>query len=91
MILAYLACPYSHSNPRIREQRWRASNAEAARLIRDGYAVIAPISQSHPIARDHGLGLDWQAWAEHDRELIRRCDEVHVLCIDGWRESRVKT
>lgn len=88
MKLAYLAVPYSSPSPFVREARWHASNAGAARLIREGYAVFAPISQSHPIARDHHLGLDWDSWAALDREMLSRCDEVHVLCIDGWQESK---
>jgi hypothetical protein len=33
------------------------------------------------------VGSNWSAWQKLDSLLVYRCDEVWVLCIDGWRES----
>jgi len=55
--------------------------------MRVGHTIFAPICHSHPIAR-FGLPTDWSFWERQDREHLARCDEVVVLLLDGWRESR---
>jgi len=85
--MIYLAGPYSHPDSAIREQRFHAACVAAARLMRAGHFVYSPIAHGHPIAA-HGLPTDWRFWEPHDRRFLEQCDEVVVLMIDGWRESR---
>ena len=84
--MIYLASPYSHSEANIREQRFRAVCRMAAELMRQGQVVFAPIVHGHPLV-GHGLPSDWPFWERFDREHLRRCDELVVLMLDGWRES----
>ena len=84
--MIYLASAYSHPDPDVREQRFFEACRAAARLMRAGKAVHAPICHSHPIAR-FGLPTEWSFWEATDREHLARCTEVVVLLIDGWRES----
>ena len=85
--MIYLASPYSHPDPLVRQIRFDAACRAAAALIKAGHAVIAPIVQGHPLVR-FGVPGDWSFWAPLAREYIARCDEVLVLQIDGWRESQ---
>jgi len=82
----YLASPYSHSDPAVREQRFRDVCRGAAVLMRAGHAVFSPIAHSHPLV-EHGLPTGWSFWERYDREHLDRCDEVVVLMLDGWEES----
>ncbi len=84
--MIYLASPYSHSEPSVHEQRFRAACVAAARLMRAGRVVFSPIAHGHSIAA-YGLPTDWRFWERFDREQLARCDEVVVLTLDGWRES----
>jgi len=85
--LIYLATPYSHSDPAIREQRFREVNAVAARLMREGLHVFSPISHTHPIAEAGDLPRGWEFWEAYDRVLLQACGKIIVLMLDGWRES----
>lgn len=85
--MIYLAVPYSHPDPEIREMRFRQANMAAGKLMAKGYRIFSPISHSHPIAIDHGLPTDYRWWREFDSEFLRMCDEVFVVKFDGWRES----
>ena len=85
--MIYLASPYSHPDAAVRQQRFEAACRAAAELIRQGYVVFSPIAHSHGIAQ-HGLPLDWGYWERHDRRLLAACDELWVLSLDGWHESR---
>lgn len=85
--MIYLASPYSHSNPATRERRFRIVCREAARMMRHGQQVFSPIAHTHPIAQ-FDLPKGWEFWEEFDRWYISRCDEVVVLMLRGWRESK---
>lgn len=84
--MIYLARPYSHPDPAVRQERFAAACRAAAELIRRGHVVFSPVAHSHAIAQ-HGLPLDWRFWSRHDRRYLEACDEVAVLMLDGWRES----
>ena len=84
--MIYLATPYSHADPAVREQRFRAACRAAARLMRAGHFVFSPVAHGHCIAL-HGLPADWRFWEPLDRHQLERCDEVVVLMLDGWRDS----
>lgn len=85
--LVYLATPYSHPDPEVRERRFREVNRVAANLMRDGLHVFSPISHTHPIAVAGDLPKSWEFWQAYDRAVLSACRNVMVLMQDGWRES----
>ncbi|HZZ80637.1 MAG TPA: DUF1937 family protein [Gemmataceae bacterium] len=84
--MIYLASPYSHPDPAIRQQRFRAACVVAAALLRAGHTAFSPIVHGHPLI-EHGLPTDWQFWEHWGREMLVRCDGVAVLQLDGWIDS----
>jgi hypothetical protein len=84
--MIYLASPYSHPDPVVREQRFQAACRATAALLRAGEAVFSPIVHGHPLA-DYGLPTGWEFWERFNRTFLERCDEVVVLMLDGWRQS----
>lgn len=88
-ILLYLASPYSHTDARVREARFIAACEAVAWLMRRDVLAFSPIAHTHPVVvQDPELGWDYNAWRALDEEMIRRCDEVTVLMLDGWLESK---
>ena len=86
-LLVYLATPYSHPNPLVREKRFRVVNRVAADLMRKGVHVFSPISHTHPIALAGDLPKGWEFWQEYDRAIMRACDAMIVLKQRGWKHS----
>jgi hypothetical protein len=84
--LCYLASPFTHTDPLVRQTRFEAACRAAAALIAQGKIVFSPISHSHGICA-YGIPHDWQFWQQLDRRYLAACDEVVVLMLDGWRES----
>jgi len=84
--MIYLASPYSHPDPAVREARFQAACRQAAEMLRCGIAVFSPIAHTHPIAA-YGLPLEWASWEKYDRVFLEMCSEVWVLTFDGWQES----
>jgi len=84
--MMYLASPYSHPDPVVRERRFRAACSAAATLMKRGHAVFSPIAHCHVIA-EHGLPTNWAYWQAYDRDHLMHCDEVIVLMLSGWQKS----
>lgn len=84
--LIYLACPYRHEDVRIERLRYEQVSWVTAHLINQGVLVFSPIVNSHDIYSrglikgDDGI-LDW------DVRFLGHCDELWVLCLDGWKDS----
>lgn len=84
----YMACPYSDESAGVRAWRFELVNRAAAKLMQEGHLVFSPISHTHPIAEAGDLPKGWEFWEAYDRTFLEWADEVHVLMIDGWRESK---
>lgn len=87
MTKIYLACPYSHDDPKVREERFKMVNCMAGILMQEGNVVFSPISHTHPIAEARCLPKGWEFWRGQDLPFIEWCDELHVLMLEGWTES----
>ena len=84
--IIYLASPYSHDDPRVREERYRQACHTTAALMRRGLLVYSPIVHSHPLTR-YGLPTTWDYWRTLDEAMLSRCHELMVLTLDGWEDS----
>jgi hypothetical protein len=83
----YLATPYSHPDPVIRQLRYEQVTKSAARLIDLGHIVHSPITLTHPIEMALGGVRPAAFWLEFDRPFIEMCSELVVLTLAGWKES----
>lgn len=90
MNLIYLASPYSHSSPMVREQRFVAACRAAGRLMKAGEQVFSPIAHSHPIEQyfedETREGHDF--WLRQDFAVLQRCSRLLVLTLEGWEASK---
>ncbi len=84
--MIYLASPYWHADPAIRNQRFRAACRATAQMIRQGTTVFSPVVYGHALSGE-GLPGDWSFWEGHDTDYLMLCNEVVVLQVDGWEES----
>jgi len=90
--MIYLASPYTHSNPKVVQERYDRVMSATIRLLLHGNHVLSPIVYSHPIAVDKqwagvGEGGTFSVWSQFDYDLIDRCDLLAVLMLEGWKQS----
>lgn len=88
MSFIYLASPYSHADPAIREARYRAAVKYVAKLSRAGVTVYSPVVHYHCVAADHKLPTDAAFWRRHNGRMLFAAHELRILRLDGWRESK---
>ena len=84
----YLAAPYSHPDPEIRQRRTIMADHVAAKIMQQGYVVFSPLSHSHRIAHHIGNHLSHDFWLTQDLEMLAMCDEMWILTIPGYSESK---
>jgi hypothetical protein len=89
MKLIYLACPYTHADPSIEKYRYETACRVAAKLMECGIAVFSPLSHSVPLVPFlNEKKSDHEFWMSVDLPILSRCDEVLILGLEGWKESR---
>jgi len=88
MKIAYLASPFAHPDDNIKQQRLQAVNRYAAMCHQKGKLVYSPLTHNIPLSEAYGELASWNAWGDFDRAMLARCDELIVLMLDGWKESK---
>lgn len=86
--LIYLASPYSHADPKVREIRFKEVCKEAARLMQEGWIVFCPIAHSHPIAEYGNCdATSHDFWLVQDFGILKHCKMLFVYMMPGWKKS----
>lgn len=89
MKLAYLACPYTHENAPVREARANTATDYAARMTAR-MAVFSPITQGPQLAQylRPSITQHHKFWMDQCIPILRVCQELYVLPLSGWRQSK---
>ena len=87
MSYIYLASPYSHPDPAVREARYRAARDTAAWMLAQRLWVYSPIVHCHDLAQSAGLPTDFAFWGEYNRAMIASAESLYVLLLPGYLES----
>lgn len=84
--VVYVASPYTGTEQE-RKQRHREVRTFVAYMLQQGETVISPIVHNHSLAALHNLPKDFAFWQHHCINLLRACDKMYVLMLNGWEES----
>jgi len=84
----YLASPYTHEDPTVRQQRYEAALDCAIWMVKLGQFPFSPIVHCHPIALKGNLESDYATWRVYTRMMIRQAGTLVVLKLAGWKESQ---
>ena len=86
--LIYLASPYTHDDPWVRQERYDQALRAYVHLLRQDKFVFCPIVMTHYADGQLRRAKDHAFWIRQTEEILQRCDKVIVLQIDGWRHSK---
>jgi hypothetical protein len=84
----YLASPYSHIDPAVREYRAVQARRAIMEIAQHGVPIYSPIAHWHQVAVDHKLPTDATFWLVQNDPMVYQASEVWVLVIDGWQQSK---
>ena len=84
--LIYLASPFAHPSAAVREARLEAVRHVCGKMIDEGRIVLSPLVYAGELAqRGFHAPQGWYAW---DLQFLARADELLVLQLPGWEESK---
>lgn len=86
--MIYLASPYSDPNPIVMGQRFHEAARVAAALMKEGQVIYSPIAHNHYLAVKFNMPSDFDFWMLYDLAILARCDQLLVLCLPGWKQSK---
>lgn len=86
----YVASPYSHPDPAIREERYKLAVKAAKTLTRLGYSAFVPIAYDGLWDLDPTFTVDhsWSFWEKIDLPILDRCSALILFEIPGWEKSQ---
>ena len=83
--MIYIACPYWHPELKVRDSRRKIAMAYADKLTRSGVLNYSPLTYTERYANNE---IPENYWIRHGLEMVKACDEMHILCVPGWRDSK---
>ena len=87
--MIYLASPYTHEKAAVRYARFHMVCTIAGELFLQGVNVYSPIAHCHPQQeRVPEIENSWERFAAHDLEMLDFCQEIWVVKLPGWEESK---
>lgn len=84
--LAYIAAPYSHPDPEVVEGRMDEFANIISLLMAMEIHAVSPL-MNHPYLGRRRTPGTYDYWGPYSINLLRRCDAVIVIMLDGWIES----
>lgn len=85
----YIASPYSHVDPAVREKRFKDVTEIAAHLfVRYDCVFLLPITQGHLLAQLGEIESDFERWKTQSLGMLSVCDEMWVIMLNGWKKSK---
>lgn len=88
--MIYIAQPYSHPSPEVRQQRYKyAIAATAYIMMHEGqHTPYSPIVAFHEVAIRFNLPKDFPYWMEHNFRVLAKCDKLYALMLEGYEDSK---
>lgn len=83
----YLASPYSHKDPFIREMRYLWVMKEMGAMLKTGLYVYSPIVHCHELVKVCDLPRDAAFWEKYNFTMLAAAEYLYLLVIPGTRES----
>ena len=86
--LNYLASPYSHPDPFVREWRYLQAAKLLSQLLEQRRWTYSPIVHCHELKKICSLPAEHTFWLAYDCFILKRCSRLLVLRLPAWEDSR---
>ena len=83
----YLACPYSHPNESVMDERFIRVTKLAINLLEQGYDVYSPITCTHLAVRKTDVPRTFAYYKDNCFAELEQCNELWVCMFEGWKDS----
>lgn len=84
----FVAGPYNSDDQSTMDYRLNKIIKYCTDLFLKGDASITPLILGLSYAKKASLPTDSNTWRKFSETLLKGCDEIHVLMMNGWEESK---
>lgn len=84
----YLASPYSHPSPIIRELRFLAVEQATHHLMKKSQVVFSPILYTHALSIKNKMPYHANFWSDFNFIMLGASSGMKVLMLPGWDQSQ---
>jgi hypothetical protein len=84
----YLASPHSHESHDERGRRFRETEQVIVSVLKLGISIFSPVVYCHPLSILYNTPTEFPHWEFLNLGMIRACEELWVLCMNGIAESK---
>lgn len=88
MSFAYVASPYTSSDPDVIKRRFLAVEKYTADCLKKNVWVYSPVVHCHEIAEKYDLPKDFDFWKSYNYAMLSTAAKLHVLMLEGWDMSK---
>ena len=85
--IMYKASPYSDPSDSVMLRRYKDVLAKVVEMVKLGSLVYSPIVHSYHVAQEIPGSDSFSYWQEFDLIMLKRCDMLGILCMEGWKDS----
>lgn len=87
--MIYLCSVYSTgADSDLMQKRYEYVSKRTAEFLKQGFTVFSPIVHCHLIANKYDIQKDWSFWRVHDLKYIDASNEVWVLMMPNYEQSK---
>jgi capsule polysaccharide modification protein KpsS len=87
MFDVFIISPFTHEDDSIVQQRVELTETYVANLIKQGLTVQSQIAMLYYLTTKHDIPITYDFWRKYCHQMLEACEQVHVLCLDGWEQS----
>lgn len=85
--MIYIASPYTHPEPAVRNARYVAAQAYTHELLTQAIPCFSPIVYGHQFHLGYGAPQEMDYWQKINEHMLKHSTAVHMLLLPGWEDS----
>lgn len=82
----FVAIPYNGTTEE-KEHRLKILSIYCISLFKDNQSPISPLLMGLMMVKEGNLPTDSETWKIYSETLLKGCDELHILMVNGWENS----
>lgn len=83
----FVAGPYNTPDTTVKDYRMNTIKDYCVKQFLEGNSPISALLMGLVYAEHSALPTDTDTWRTFSETLLKGCDELHVLMLDGWDKS----
>ena len=80
----FVAGPFNHPDDFIKKLRTDSIATYCVKLFNEGHVPVSALLCGLTFAEHGNLPTDTNTWENFSKVMVKGCDELHVLQLEGW-------